>query len=162
MEKLRIIPAILLCITLFQSSCDLLTDTEAEVMDYVLVSPNIYIKVQAWRREFDQEFLGPAPLAVQVKLYCEDAKSNTQEVLLNREITMEEMKTGYFDLTIEPSYIREGEVFTASAYLVDFPSVYITETLSYSDAKKIRIITLLGEEYGSVWSIYFNLVVPKQ
>lgn len=161
MKKLRIIPTILLCMTLFQNSCDLLTDTEAEVMDYVLVKPDIFIKVQAWRREFDQEFLGPAPLAVQVKLYRENAKSNTHEVLLNREITMEEMKTGQFELIIEPSYIREGEVFTASAYLVDFPNVYQTENLSYSEAKNLKIRTLIGEEFVSNWWIGFDLVVPK-
>lgn len=130
-------------------------------MDYVLVKFDIFIKVQAWRREFDQEFLGPASLAVQVKLYLENAKSNTHEVLLNREITSEEMKTGQFILSIEPTYIREGEIFTASVYLVDFPNVYKTGYLSYSEAKDLRMRTLIGEEYVSTCWLGFDLVVPK-
>lgn len=162
MKKLRNNLTILLCMTLFQSSCDLLSDTEAKVMDYVKVQANINIKVQAWRREFDQVYLSPAPLAVQVKIYSENVKSSKQEVMLDREISMEEMKTGLYQFSLEPSYIHEGEVFTASVYLVDFPAVYDTETLSYQNAKELKIKTMLGEELISHWNIFFDLVKPLE
>ena len=107
MKKLRNILTILLCMTLFQSSCDLLSDTEAEVMNDLKVNVSMGVFVFKWVREWDQMVKAPASEPVHIKLY--KRKSTRIEVLLDRLISPEELSTGMYSLQAGPYYFDEKE-----------------------------------------------------
>jgi hypothetical protein len=160
MKKLRNILTILLCMTLFQSSCDLLSDTEAEVMNDLKVNVSMGVFVFKWVREWDQMVKAPASEPVHIKLY--KRKSTRDEVLLDRLISPEELSAGMYSLQAGPYYFDEKEVFKISAYLAFYPTEYCDYSLKYADTK---ILPGLEDEQGIItytWYNSCNLSVPEQ
>ena len=160
MKKLRIIVAMLLCMTLFQSSCDLLSDTEAEVMNDIKINVSMGVFVFKWVREWDQKVKHPAFEPVHIKLY--KRKSNMDEVLVDKLISPEELNTGMYTLLAGPYYIDEKEVLKISAYLAFYPTEYCDYSFKYAD---IKTLPGLEDEQGIItytWQNFCNFTVPEQ
>ena len=161
MKKLRNILTILLCMTLFQSSCELASDTEAEVMNDVKVDVSVTVYVFKWVREWDKWVTGPASEDVHIKFYRH--RYNNDEVLLDIFLSEEQLSTGMYTLEAGTYYIDEKEDFKISAHLEFYPTVYYNYSLKYTDAKTLGLED--EQEEGVItytWHNFCTLTVPFQ
>jgi hypothetical protein len=157
----RNILTILLCMTLFQSSCDLLSDTEAEVMEDLKVEIWLGIFVFEYQREWDQLYTHPAAEDVHVILSKTGAESDQEEILFNQVITREQMSTGIYQFNPGTYYMHKGEVFTISVHLEDYPNEHNEDVIIYEEAKKTGMI--VQGEPGVIkynWGPNLVLIVP--
>lgn len=160
MKKLSYTLAILTCMTLFQSSCDLLSDTEDEVMDYVAVDIYIDIYVMKMQREWDTYLSAPHTEDVNVKFYISNDKLKSDEIILNKVITAEQQPGfGAFSFDAGKYYIHKDEIFTISVYAEKFPSVYKTQSISYLNVKAWATKQEKGPDIY-LWDAFFALYLP--
>lgn len=145
---------------LIPSSCDLLSDTEAEVMNDLKVNVSMGVFVFKWVREWDQMVKAPSSEPVHIKLYR--TKYAKDEVLLDMLISPEELSTGMYTLLAGPYYFDEKEVFKISAYLAFYPTEYCNYSLKYVDTKTLPGLEDEQGIFTYTWYNSCNLSVPIQ
>lgn len=132
---------------LFLSSCDLLYDPESEVMNYVTVPINMVVCVA-----YDNDTSTPPPQPVQIKIFKEGINIS-KKLTTDASWGCAEHSTGTYRM-------REGEVFTASAYLINYPNVYKAVTLDYQVALQNGVEPEDGPK-SYAWNPAIQLIVPK-
>jgi hypothetical protein len=144
MKIFSTILTLFICVFLFASSCDLLTTDEEEKVDYIEVT--VYLEVCTET----PESLSEPSINIQIKIYKEG-------ISINEKINTGE--SGCTTYQTETYHMRKGETFTASAYLVDFPDVYKTQSITFEESEN-KAIDNGGKAKSFSWTPLIKLMVP--
>jgi len=129
---------------LFISSCDLLYTDEEEEVDYITVIVSLGVFV----RTADGGFATSTD--IHIKIYKEG-------VTISKELTTGD--NGWVNYYADKYRMRKGEVFTASAYLMDHPDVYASTSVTFEVANTLA--SDIGEKAKVYsWSPELYLKVP--
>jgi hypothetical protein len=132
------------CMFLFVSSCDLLYEDEEEEIDYITVDVNLGVVTATIGGDIVPN------TNIHIKIYKEG-------ITISKKLTTGEDGSLYY--STGTYRMREGEVFTASAYLIDHPDVYASESLTYEVAKN-NASDMGGNSKTYVWYPSLLLIVP--
>ena len=144
MKTFSKILTLFICVFLFISSCDLLYTDEEEEVDYITVDVNLKVVTKTIGGDI------VTSTNIHIKIYKEG-------INISKKLTTGEDGGAYY--STGKYRMREGETFTASAYLMDHPDVYASESLTYELANNMALD--LGDEsktYG--WFPDLLLIVP--
>ena len=119
MKTFSKILSLFICVFLYISSCDLLYTDEEEEVDYITVDVSLGVFV----RTADGGFA--TSTNVHIKIYKEG-------VSISKALTTGD--NGWVNYYADTYRMRKGEVFTASAYLMDHPDVYASTSVTFEVA----------------------------